>query len=49
MDIELGADEQSDCGAEPRVRLQNLRHVNDKVRKTVGQILQNLHKKNLRT
>ena len=25
MDIELGADEQSDCGAEPRVRLQNLR------------------------
>ena len=24
MDIELGADEQSDCGAEPRVRLQNL-------------------------
>ena len=27
MDIELGADEQSDCGAEPRVRLQNLRRL----------------------
>ena len=25
VDIELGADEKSDCGAEPRVRLQNLR------------------------
>ena len=25
MDVELGADKQSDCGTEPRVRLQNLR------------------------
>ena len=27
VDVELGADEQSDCGAEPRVRLQNLRRL----------------------
>ena len=27
MDVELGADKQSDCGAEPRVRLQNLRRL----------------------